>query len=117
MPRRILSIFWGLFFSFLLSFNLGIKEYVHNFTGHQDTIDHIDVCSEHNGDSSFHFEQEHHHCDWLTDQLPPFLGADFFIAPPPNLILVFPEFVNSIGQEAEQTFALHYYLRGPPTLT
>jgi hypothetical protein len=93
----------------LLLFGTASKEFVHLFSGHEDTV-HID----HDGTGPF-FESEHHHCDFLDQVLPSF---DNDIAVP---------YIAFIEQGSYTEYQLHKVqfvqraiiqtsLRGPPAV-
>ena len=51
----------------LLVFGGVSKEYLHLFADHEDTVDCF-----HDSEGP-HFENEHHHCDFLSFTLPPYV--------------------------------------------
>lgn len=97
----------------ILSLNLGIKQVVHNFANHVETVHD---CSTHDkdGNTILAIDKEHHHCDYLTDLLSPF---DIVI---PNAISLtipkpkFQEFFNSPYFIYPNDDVYSFQLRGPP---
>jgi hypothetical protein len=72
MLKRTIHIAVTLTLVLLLMMNGISHEFIHSFSGHQDTVDCV-----HNGHSGSHasFEQVHHHCDFLNLQSPVFLTS------------------------------------------
>lgn len=66
--NRIFHIVLSLWLSVLLMFGSTAKEFIHQFSGHQDTIHH------HAEGDGLVIENEHHHCSFLSDSLPAFLN-------------------------------------------
>ncbi len=54
----------------LLLFGGTAKEALHGWTGHRDTVD------THRKDGAQTIETKHHHCDFLSFFLPPFMAAE-----------------------------------------
>jgi hypothetical protein len=65
--KRIAHIVFSVAMTLLLVFGGVSKEYLHLFTGHTDTT-HCNHDRE-----GLYFESEHHHCDFLSFTLPPFV--------------------------------------------
>jgi hypothetical protein len=66
VKARIFHSILACWLSLLLLFGSTAKEFVHSFTGHQDTIHH------HHGKGELSFESQHHHCEFLSFVLAPF---------------------------------------------
>lgn len=106
---RSVHTFFAIWLSVLLIFGGTAKEYVHLFTDHEDTV-HASHCG---GELSF--ENEHHHCTFLSFALPDFVN-DFSR---PVFVLTVRSFQEHIilttpkvtKQEIFQTL-----LRGPPAV-
>lgn len=63
----------------LLVFGGVSKEYLHLFADHEDTVD----CN--HDREGLHFENEHHHCDFLSFTLPPYVhDAAVYVLPQPK---------------------------------
>ena len=60
--------------AFLLQLNGTSHEFLHTFTGHEDTVD----CAHNDHPDGPSFEQQHHHCDFLDLQAPVFLGTSLY---------------------------------------
>lgn len=110
MLKRIIhiSITAALFFLLLLN---GIShEFIHAFTGHEDSVDcvHTDRSGHHQAS----FEKVHHHCDFLDLQSPVFITAafhySFYIPPEHSNFFV----LNAVPSRNPET--RHTALRGPP---
>jgi|GEM_PF-720498 len=107
MLQRSVNIVITLLFSFLLLFGGTAKEFVHGFTGHVDT----EHCNHRDGELSF--ENEHHHCSFLSYSLPAF-HQDHFIP-----VVLFSERSHETGYRVHQAGLVHRQpvhtsLRGPP---
>lgn len=62
--KRVVHIVFSIAMALLLVFGGISKEYLHLYTGHTDTIHtHDDI-------DGLVFENEHHHCDFLSFTLP-----------------------------------------------
>lgn len=94
----------------LLLLNGTPREFIHSFTGHQDTVDHRHL----NNHTDHHaaFENEHHHCEFLNFLTPVYHPVEknfqicFFTQ---DISLVTPGFEILRSKEKE-----HTSLRGPP---
>ncbi|RQO30479.1 hypothetical protein DBR32_13010 [Taibaiella sp. KBW10] len=101
--------------SLVLCFNTGIQQYVHSFEHHQETVDHIhkdDRCGR--GDGGFAFEEQHHHCDYLTQVLPHFIKSEvsyalLFLSPKQYLTYTVTDYTAWFDNEH-----FSFLLRGPP---
>ena len=69
MIKRVIQIGLSVFMAFILLLGGTAKEYIHLFADHEDTI-HIHE----DGYDGTSFDNEHHHCDFLSFTLPPFLN-------------------------------------------
>lgn len=95
--------------SLLLLFGGTAKEFIHLFAGHEDTTH----CSDNHEGLSF--ENEHHHCDFLSFALP-FFDNDIFI---PGLDFIeekYFSFYAALNSSPIQRAEKHTALRGPPVL-
>ena len=72
MLKRALHIAVTLTLVLLLMMNGISHEFVHSFTGHQDTVDCVH--DDHSGPHAS-FEKVHHHCDFLDLQSPVFITS------------------------------------------
>jgi len=110
MLKRVLHIITSVAIALLLLLNGTAHEFLHSFTGHQDTID--EVHADHDTHHHAAFEKEHHHCDFLDLQTPVFITSalsfhwytsfqhnDFFVL----------QTQKGLSPEAR-----HTALRGPP---
>lgn len=113
MRYKIVQIFLGFLLSLSLSFNLGIKQLVHNHTGHTDTI-HKCGPAQNNAYAKYYFDQEHHHCDYLTDVLPHFTTATFHFELNPVHIPVYAVYTLQHHELIPGDIIIHSLLRGPP---
>lgn len=89
MRVHLSKLILGLLMSLLVSFNLGLKQFVHSFENHEETVHHCSFKKELN-DVGLYFEEQHHHCDYLIELLPAFLTATT-IAFSPVADLIFSE--------------------------
>jgi hypothetical protein len=109
MLKRVLHIFVSAAIALLLLVNGTAHEFLHLFTGHQDTIDEVycDHASHHAA-----FENEHHHCDFLDLQSPVFLTStlSFHWYTP----FQHNDFFVLQTQKGLSPEARHTALRGPP---
>lgn len=64
---RTAHIVLSVWLSLLLIFGGTAKEFLHLFTGHEDTVHALHV-----EDGALSFENEHHHCTFLSFALPEF---------------------------------------------
>jgi hypothetical protein len=107
LKSRVLHIILPALLGFLVLFGSTAKEYIHSFTGHEDTIHH----SHHNGELSF--ENEHHHCSFLGDSLEPFHGESYF----PVIDFIAVTYSHPYAEVASfftDKESLRATLRGPP---
>lgn len=94
----------------LLVFGSTPKEYVHLFAGHTDT-EHCNHDRE-----GLYFENEHHHCDFLSFTLPPFAhDAITYIITERNP--VYPIHGSAIAVHLTFQSAPATRQRGPPAIT
>jgi len=109
MLKRVVHIGVTLTLVFLLMLNGISHEFVHAFSGHEDTIDciHTDASGQHAA-----FEKAHHHCDFLNLQAPVFLPSyiSFQLSTPleHNDYFVTNEYTSLAPDKA------YTALRGPP---
>lgn len=91
----------------LLVFGGVSKDFVHLFTGHEDTVH----CNDKDG--ILHFESEHHHCDFLSFTLTPFAqdAVDYFI---PASIALPEQHTASLVQHLIPRGVIATRQRGPP---
>ena len=75
MRVHLSKLILGLLLSLLVSFNLGFKQFVHSFEDHEETVHHCNLKKELDS-SSLHIEEQHHHCDYLTELLHVFVAAN-----------------------------------------
>ncbi len=115
MRFKILKIVLGFLLSLSLSFNLGIRQLVHNHTGHTDTV-HQCNSAQKNAYAKFYFDQEHHHCDYLTEVLPYFTNTTFHFELNPVYIPAYQEYNLQQHNEVPGDVFLHTFLRGPPAM-
>jgi hypothetical protein len=94
----------------LLLLNGTPREFIHTFTGHQDTIDHLHL--KNHADHHAAFEKEHHHCAFLNITLPifSFYFETFQIKAIPVEIFYFDQALLSFISHERK----HTALRGPP---
>ncbi len=99
---------------FLLLLNGTSHDFIHQFTGHTDTID-----CKHNDDSGTPnhawFEQEHHHCHFLDLEAPLFLHPAKQLLP--DIILQQNGFFQPGDIAAIALNLPHTSLRGPPRIS
>ncbi len=92
----------------LMLFGTTAREFIHSFTGHEDTIHN----HQHSA-SGFVIENEHHHCDFLGDAIPVFDNDITF-----PFIAVIKQPVSSQYILADVQFVqreiVRTSLRGPP---
>lgn len=107
--RQVFHSVFSFVLALLLVFGSASKEYIHLFTNHEDTVHTHDV---HDGLS---FESEHHHCDFLSFALPPFVNdvSTFHLKP-------YTEYDAKVSAEpvvhlVPRTVASSL-LRGPPAI-
>lgn len=67
MLKRVIHIIFSVAMALLLVFGGVSKEYLHLYTGHTDTV------HTHDDADGLVFENEHHHCDFLSFTLPFFV--------------------------------------------
>lgn len=109
MLKRSLHIIVSVAIALLLLLNGTAHEFLHSFTGHEDTVDCV-----HDDHKPTHaaFEKEHHHCDFLNLQSPVFLTStlhfDFYTPLGHN------DFFVLQTQKGLSPRAEHTALRGPP---
>ncbi len=72
LKNRFIHSIFSACLAFLVLFGGTAKEFIHEFTGHTDTVHH--QCD----DGELSFENQHHHCDFLGDSLPPFYADATF---------------------------------------
>lgn len=113
MRHKLLQIVLGFLLSFTLSFNLGIKQLVHSHSGHTDTV-HQCGSDQKNAYAKFYIDQEHHHCDYLTDVLPHFTNTTFSFELNPVYIPVYPIYSLHHHHLVPRDAVIHFLLRGPP---
>lgn len=111
MRYKFVQIVLGCLLSLSLSFNLGIKQLVHSHTGHTDTVHQ---CG--SGQKNAYIEQEHHHCDYLTDVLPPFTYTTFFFELKPVFAPVYQAYSFHHHNIIPGDVLIHTLLRGPPAI-
>lgn len=94
----------------LLLLNGTPRDFIHTFTGHQDTIDHLHI--KNHADHHAEFEKGHHHCAFLKDALPVFnfFFETFQIKDLPVESYYFDQAIRSFLSPEK----LHTALRGPP---
>jgi hypothetical protein len=109
MLKRTIHIAVTLTLVLLLMMNGISHEFIHSFSGHQDTVDCVH--DEHSG-SHASFEKVHHHCDFLDLQSPVFLTSSlsFYFY---NNLQHNDYFVLS-GQPFFSADVRYTALRGPP---
>lgn len=108
MLKRFLNIVTCIAVVFLLLLNGTAHEFLHTFSGHEDTVD----CIHREDGAAPSFEQQHHHCDFLDLQSPVFLPASFsFSLFQPTLYNDYYVGANLLFFNREQE---HTALRGPP---
>lgn len=109
MAIRLLNSVVSVFLAVLLIFGSTSKEYIHLFADHKDTV-HIQ--HDHDG---LTFENEHHHCTFLSFTLTPFIndaGAYFIDERPEYSISHIAERVVHLVPRAVPASRL----RGPPSM-
>lgn len=111
MLKRAGNIFAAVSLFLLLLLNGTAHEFVHIFTGHDDTVDKVHVG--HDGRTPYAaFEQEHHHCDFLDLQTPVFLTSVLHFQL--FKVLAHTGFYEVRHLPIPCAEALHTALRGPP---
>ncbi len=114
MRNKVLHIFFGFLMAFTLSFNLGIRQVLHTFEHHEETIHSCGVHEDSSYADKF-IDTQHHHCDYLTDLLPYFTSAnlsfDFNVIPE----IYFEEFTFTPYFIHPKDAVYSFQLRGPPT--
>lgn len=111
MVKRAIQIGLSVFMAFILLLGGTAKEYLHMFADHEDTI-HIHE----DGYDGISFDNEHHHCSFLSFTLPPFLkDAASFDVPTAKCYTV-------VVQKDDVTHLIPRFvpasrLRGPPMLS
>lgn len=109
MLKRVLHIGVTITLVLLLMLNGISHEFLHEFTGHEDTVDMV------HHDRSGHsasFEKVHHHCDFLQLQAPAFLPSFIsyhFYTPVEHSNFPVYDFYASLSPRLG-----HTALRGPP---
>ncbi|MCB0699530.1 MAG: hypothetical protein H6551_06880 [Chitinophagales bacterium] len=107
MIRQILHSVLSFVLAVLLIFGSASKEFIHLFASHEDTV-HI-----HDAHDGLSFENEHHHCTFLSFALPPFLNdvGTFTLKQPQeyNTNTTAVRVVHLIPRTVTSSF-----LRGPP---
>ncbi len=114
MHYKIFKIVLGFILSLSLSFNLGIKQLVHSHSGHTDTV-HKCGSEQKNAYAKFYIDQEHHHCDYLTEVLPHFTSTTFHFELNPVYVPVYQVYSLHHHNIIPGDVILHSLLRGPPT--
>lgn len=92
----------------LLLLNGSAHEFVHSFTGHEDTTH-----CRHPHEGKAYFDTEHHHCAMLDLQLPVFLPAATPVPIPIAITLYFP-YQEAAGFSPVLLPVFSTLLRGPP---
>lgn len=108
MVKRFLHTGLSALLALLLVFGSTSKEYLHLFTGHEDTVD----CT-HEGNHGLSFEKQHHHCEFLSFTLPPFLNdaAEYTF----SYHKVYPRIYHTrLADNVVLRPVSSFYLRGPP---
>lgn len=113
MRHKLVQIVLGCLLSLSLSFNLGIKQLVHSHTGHTDTI-HQCGSDQKNAYAKYYIDQEHHHCDYLTDVLPHFTNTTFLFELNPGYTPVYQVYNLHHHDIIPGDVIIHSLLRGPP---
>ena len=107
MLKQLLHIVLSFFLAVLLLFGGTPKEFIHCFAAHQDTS------HAHHESGKLYFENEHHHCDFLSFSLAPFVE-------PQALPVLKPVIVRYYERGNSPVHPLKLYtpeevsLRGPP---
>lgn len=110
MLKKGLHIVFSVVMTLLVVFGNISKEYLHSFTGHEDTV-HL-----HDDDGELHFENEHHHCDFLAFTLPHYISDANSPVINTSVITVsyyFPQYTEQVILRSVP----HLFLRGPPLLS
>lgn len=106
--QQLLKLLLSVQLSLLLLFGGTVKEFVHGFAGHKDTI------HSHENREGLQYEKQHHHCDFLNDVLPAFINNTFF----PEILFHTVEY-TAFQVPLTETFCFNITsipsLRGPPT--
>lgn len=116
MHHKFVQIVLGFILSLTLSFNLGIKQMVHSHAGHTDTV-HNCGADQKNAYAKYYFDQEHHHCDYLTDVLPHFTKTELRFELKPVFVPVYRTFFLSHHHIIPNDVTIHFLLRGPPAVS
>jgi hypothetical protein len=110
MLKRFINIAVSMTLVLLLMLNGVSHEFVHSFTGHEDTVDciHQDQSGQHTS-----FEKAHHHCNFLELQAPVFLTSSisYYLYTP---VQHSSSYVEGEFSSLSSEFG-HTALRGPPT--
>lgn len=109
MRVSVLKHSLALLLAALLLFGGTTKDVLHAWTGHRDTV------HEHRSDGSLAFESKHHHCDFLSFFLTPFVaeGSTFTIREVPPVYSVCKEATIHLWETRSRCFLAG---RGPPQL-
>lgn len=110
MLKRVLNIVVSVAIALLLLLNGTAHEFLHSFTGHEDTVDcvHPERKAQHAA-----FEKEHHHCNFLDLQTPVFVTTSLsfhFYTPCRHNDFFVLQTQKGLSPEAR-----HTALRGPPS--
>jgi hypothetical protein len=103
----------GLLMSLLVSFNLGLRQFVHTFEGHEETAHHCNLKKEFKGAGLF-IEAAHHHCDYLSELLPAFITASSLELLPQVVLGHFDQFVIGYKSFFSYNNLQAHLVRGPP---
>lgn len=113
MFKNIFKIFLGVILSITLCFNLGIRQYLHSFEHHEDTI-HTCGLDDENHYNHIFIDNLHHHCDYVSDLLPAFIATtlqfEFVSLQDFNFTPYQIENYSIIKRDA----FFQFFLRGPP---
>ena len=112
MLKRILNILVAASLVFLLMLNGVAHEFVHSFSGHEDTVDRIIPKGER---GHLSFEKQHHHCEFLNLPSPVFLTSGYYISFHAVLTHQDAFLLKPIDLCTRQV--LHTALRGPPSFS
>jgi hypothetical protein len=105
--KRVAHIVLSCWLALLLIFGGTAKEFFHLFTSHEDTVHH--VCD----DGELSFENEHHHCSFLSFSLTDFIKHELHL-PRGFTKAVFPVYNSSLYTLSFKHIAPTTHLRGPP---
>jgi hypothetical protein len=111
MWKSALHTCTALVIALLLLLNGTSHDFLHSFTGHEDTTD----CAHRAEQGGYAFEQQHHHCDLLDLPSPVFITTTVFALP-----LVYQQYQQryQVWQQAEPTCTLLANSgRGPPAFS